>query len=269
MKKLIMLLLMCCMAFTAFAKGATSKNGKFIVGMECNYAPFNWTQLSKTDTSVAVSSVDFADGYDVVIASYIAKELGLELEIKKIAWEGLIPALESGEIDAIIAGMTNTPERAKSVAFTDPYYESEMVIVVRKDDTLANVSSIQEFSGKALLGQMNTLYDEVIDQVKDVKHATPQQTYPRMVLSLQEKEVDGIIGELPVARGVVAANKDLVIVQFAKDKGFVADTTVSIAVKLNNKALKDAIQDVLNKINNDKRNQLMQEATERQPAVEG
>jgi putative lysine transport system substrate-binding protein/putative lysine transport system permease protein len=265
---MIGLLLAFCLAATALAADMTAKKGKFVVGMECNYAPFNWTQINKTDTSVAFSSVDYADGYDVVIASRIAKELGFTLEIKKIAWEGLIPALEAGEIDAIIAGMTNTPERAKSVTFTEPYYESEMVIVVRKGDPLEKAQSIQDFGGKTLLGQINTTYDEVIDQVKDVKHAVPQATYPRMVLSLQEKEADGIVGELPVARGVVAANKDLVIVQFAKDKGFQADTTVSVAVKLDNTALRDAVQGVLNKISQEERNKLMQAATERQPAVE-
>jgi len=164
--------------------------------------------------------------------------------------------------------MTNTPERAKSVAFTDPYYESEMVVVVRKGDPLEKAVSIQDFAGKTLLGQTNTTYDEVIDQVKNVKHATPQATYPRMVLSLQEKEVDGIVGELPVARGVVAANKELSIVQFAKDKGFQADTTVSVAVKLDNKALQKAVQGVLDKIPQEERNKLMQAATERQPAIE-
>jgi len=262
------LLLAFVLTSTVFGADATNKKGKFVVGMECNYAPFNWTQMDKTETSVAISSVDYADGYDVVMAARLAKELGLELEIKKIAWEGLIPALDAGDIDAVIAGMTETPERTNGATFTKPYYQSDMVIVVRKDDPLANAKNIQDFSGKTILGQMNTLYDEVIDQIKDVKHATPQATYPRMVLSLQEKEVDGITAELPVARGVVAANPDLIIVQFEKGKGFDADTTVSVAVKHGNTKLKEAIEGVLEKISQDERNQIMQAATERQPASE-
>ena len=262
------LLLTFILTYTIFGGEVTKEKGKLVIGMECNYAPFNWTQMENTQTSVAISSVDFADGYDVVIASKIAEELGLELEIKKIAWEGLIPALDGGEIDAIIAGMTETPERATGATFTKPYYQSDMVIVVRGDDPLANAKNIQDFSGKTVLGQMNTLYDEVIDQIKDVKHATPQANYPRMVLSLQEKEVDGITGELPVARGVVAANPDLVIVQFEEGNGFDADTTVSVAVKHGNIGLKDLIDGVLDKLSQEERNQIMQAATERQPASE-
>lgn len=252
------------------AAGDTAANGTFTVGMECNYAPFNWTQLEETETSVSLGDgVSYADGYDVVMAKAIADKLGKKLVIKKTAWDGLEPALSSGEIDAIIAGMTATPDREKNADFTSPYYESDMVIIIRGDDAeLGAVTEIQQLSGKKVQGQKSTLYDQVIDQIKDVQHMTPLDSYPLMVNALKTGDVDALTAELPVAKGVVAANKDLKIVQFEKGKGFEADTSVSIAIKKGNTELKDAVQGALGTITEETRQQWMLDATTRQPATE-
>ena len=82
--------------------------GKIVVGMECAYAPYNWTTTTPSSTTVPIvnNPGSYADGYDVQIAKIIADYLGVALEIKAIEWDGLIPALEAGEIDMIIAGMS-------------------------------------------------------------------------------------------------------------------------------------------------------------------
>lgn len=238
------------------------------VGMECDYAPFNWTQVSDSDTAVAISSVDYADGYDVVIASKLAAALGMEVQIVKTDWDSLIPSLNAGAIDCIIAGMTETPERAEAVNFTTPYYESDMVVIVKADSDLVNITSIQELSGRNVLGQINTTYDDVIEQIQGVNHMTPLATYPRMILSLQAGEADAITAELPVANGVVAANPDLAIVRFAEGQGFVVDTSVSIAVAKQNTELLNNLQNALNSISQEERLQIMEDAVNRQPSVE-
>ena len=240
---------------------------KLVVGMECNYAPFNWQTTKQTETSVALGGAGYADGYDVRVARYIADELGREVEIKKIAWEGLVPALNADEIDVIIAGMTKRP----GLDFTEPYYESEMVMIVRKSDKkLVKFNNIQQFKGKTIVGQKNTNYDTIIDQIKGVKHATPKNNYPEMVVALQKKEVDGITAELPVAEGVVAANKDLAIVRFKKGKGFDIDTTVSIGMKSGSKdgELFNDIQTALDKLSDDTRLEWMRAAVKTQPKVD-
>ncbi len=280
MKRITALLLVLILVF-AFAgcsgsgkkedeKAGSEETAKatFTVGMECNYAPFNWTQAEEGETTVSLGNAGYADGYDVVMASYIAEKLGMELVIKKIEWTGLEPAVSSGEIDAIIAGMTETPERAENADFTSPYYESEMVCIVRGDDPLASATSLADFSGKTVLGQINTTYDEVIDQIPDVVHATPLANYPFMIVALKGNEVDAITAELPVALGVVSSNPELAIVRFAEGEGFVADTTVSIAVKKGNTELLEKIQGALDTIDQDTRTQWMLEATERQPSEE-
>ncbi len=209
-------------------KNVSKNTGKetFTVGMECNYAPFNWQSLQ--------------------------------------------PALESGEIDAIIAGMTKDETRENGIDFTSPYYESEMVMIVRKGDKAAKFNDIQQFKGKTIIGQKSTNYDTIIDQIKGVKHATPKATYPEMILSLQNKEVDGITAELPVAEGAVEANKDLTIVHFAKGKGFDIDTSVSVGLKEGSRdsELFNAVQKSLDGISKETRDQWMKEARESQPKTE-
>ena len=254
-------------------KNVSSVTGKekFVVGMECNYAPFNWQSNEQTDTSVAIGGAGYCDGYDVRVARYVAEQLDREIEVKKVSWEGVQPALNSGEIDAVIAGMTADDKRRAGMDFTTPYYESEMVMIVRKSDKkVAKYNDIQQFKGKTVIGQKSTNYDTVIDQIKGVKHATPKATYPEMIVALQKKEVDGITAELPVAEGAVAANKDLTIVHFKKGKGFDIDTSVSIAMKKgtsDSQLFKD-VQKAVDNLSKKTRDEWMKEARKAQPKAE-
>jgi len=119
------------------SEAPATTNGTLKVGMECAYAPFNWTDMGEaTPGAVAISSEGsegmYANGYDVQIAQYIANQLGMELEIYAITWDGLLPALQSGAVDAVIAGMSPTAEREEEVDFTDVYYSSNLVVIYKK-----------------------------------------------------------------------------------------------------------------------------------------
>ncbi|MDD6467909.1 MAG: transporter substrate-binding domain-containing protein [Erysipelotrichaceae bacterium] len=269
MKRLFAVVLILCFVLAGCGNGNTNtEKTTFVVGMECDYAPFNWTTLEQGEHGVAISGGGYADGYDVVIAQEIADALGLELVIKKIAWEGLQPALQSNEIDAIIAGMTADETREKNGDFTTPYYDSEMVMIVRKDDALAQATTLVDFSGKTVVGQISTNYDTIIEQIPGVNHHTPLKTYPLMIYALQSKEVDGITAELPVALGAVQANSDLAIVHFEEGYGFDIDTTVSICLKEGSRdgEFFKQVQAALDAIDADTRLTYMLEATNRQPA---
>lgn len=122
-------------ALSADSTGLTT--GTLKIGMECAYEPYNWTDVDgKSYGAVPISGEGkqglFANGYDVQVAQYVANKLGLKLEIYAIDWESLLPALESGAIDAIVAGMSPTAERAAQIDFTNTYYESNLVIIRRK-----------------------------------------------------------------------------------------------------------------------------------------
>ena len=173
-KKMLASMLAVSMLFCGCAQNETED--KLVVGMECNYAPFNWQSSNASGSSIALDGAGYADGYDVRIANYLGKELDKEVEVKKISWDGLIPAINAGDIDVIIAGMT----QRKGLDFTKPYYNSEMVMIVRKsDEDMLNYDSIQQFGGKRIVGQKNTNYDYVIDQIEGVQHAVPKNNYQK------------------------------------------------------------------------------------------
>ena len=110
-----------------------TSNGTLKIAMECDYAPFNWSQTTDVNGAVKVANNDFyANGYDVQIAKYIAAELGMALEIYAIEWNSLIPGLNAGDYHGIIAGMSPTAEREEAVDFTDCYYNSNLVIIYKK-----------------------------------------------------------------------------------------------------------------------------------------
>ena len=123
--------------FSVSAEAPKKATGTLKVGMECAYEPYNWTDTEgKSYGAVPISGEGkdglYANGYDVQIAQYVANKLGLKLEIYSIEWDSLLPALESGTIDAIVAGMSPTAERAKEIDFTDTYYESNLVVIIKK-----------------------------------------------------------------------------------------------------------------------------------------
>ena len=144
MKRIIVTLLAIAMLLStcAFAEG------QFRVGMECDYPPFNWTQVDENENTVPIDGgMGYAGGYDVEIAKKVAEGLGKELVIVKVEWDGLIQKLNAGQIDAVIAGMSPTAERKITVDFTDAYYNSDLVIVVRKDSDYANAATLEDFRG--------------------------------------------------------------------------------------------------------------------------
>lgn len=259
-----------CASNTPTSTAASSSNSSdtLRVGMECNYAPFNWSTTKEGEYTQPISSADYCDGYDVVVAKNLADKIGKKVEIVKLDWDNLILSLNNNQIDAVIAGMTATDERKQQVNFTDPYYVSEEVLIVKKDSQYTSAAGLEDFKGATVQGQMNTIYDEVIDQIPGVNHMPAAETFPAAIQALQAGSVGAVTSELPVANGVVSANPDLAVVRFAEGKGFKADTSVSIAVRKNDDELLNALQDALKTIDTDTRNTWMEEAVNRQPANE-
>ena len=123
--------------FAVHCDAPATTTGTLKIGMECAYEPYNWTDTEGTSLgAVPISSEGqsglYANGYDVQIAQYVANRLGLKLEIYAMELDSLIPAVNSGAIDAIVAGMSPTAERSEQLDFTDTYYESNLVVIIRK-----------------------------------------------------------------------------------------------------------------------------------------
>lgn len=234
----------------------------FTVGMECAYAPFNWTESIKSDTNYPIDGTQFyAEGYDVQIAKKIADELGYRLVIKAIEWDGLIAALESQQIDAIIAGMSDTAERRENVDFTAAYYRSTHVLVMSKDSKYVNGKTLDDFAGANVVGQIETLYDSLIDQLTGVNHMTPLADVPTIITSITSNRADFTILEEPVAKGVIETNPNLTYIKL--ESGFNVsdeDVCVAIAIRKGDSELNEAVSGVLSKITEAERNALMDEA---------
>ena len=240
------------------------------VGMECDYAPFNWTQAEPSEDAVPIAGGGYADGYDVRIAKRVAEALGCDLEIVKTEWDGLIMSVMSGSIDAIIAGMSPTEERMLTIDFSDPYYSSDLVIVVRKDGQYAGATSLADFAGAKITGQLNTFHYTVIDQIPDVQLEPPMDTFPTMIVALSSGAIDGYVSERPGAESAIATNPELTFIAFEDGNGFEADpsdTTIAVGLKKGSE-LTARINEALAAISEEERVQIMAEALAAQPSAE-
>lgn len=244
--------------------------GKLVVGMECNYKPYNWAQTTETENTVKVKDGMYADGYDVQIAKKIAETLGVTLEIKPMEWDGLIPALNSGDIDAVIAGMSPTEKRKLSIDFTDTYFDSNLVIVCKKDSQYANATSIADFKGAKITGQLNTFHYDVIDQIDGVKKQTALPDFAALTQALAADTIDGYVCEKPGAESAVSSNSSFTFVAFADGNGFTcdpADSSISVGVRKGS-SLTAEINKILSGMTTLQKEALMDECIARQPAGE-
>ena len=277
LRKVLAATLIGAMALTAFGcggneaadQGAEDTN-TLRIGMECGYAPFNWTQQDDTNGAVAIEGGGYANGYDVQIAKQVAEGLGKELVIVKTEWDGLVPAVQSGVIDGIIAGMSPTAERKEKIDFTDNYYVSDLVVVVRADSEYANATSIQDFAGATLTAQLNTFHDTVIDQIEGVNHVTAMTDFPSMRVALESGIIDGYVSERPEGISAAAANSAFAYVGFAVEDGFqyeINDAAIAMGIKKDS-ALTAEVNKVLAGISQEERDSLMADAIAQQPAAE-
>lgn len=277
MKKIISVILLLVLAMSLVSCGkkeeansdiaAIKKAGVIRIGMECDYAPFNWMVTNPTETSEKIQSGGYADGYDVYFSRIIAEALGVEVEVVKLQWEGLTLALEAGTIDLIIAGMSPTPERKVTVDFTDPYYVGDKCIIVKGDSPYLNAKSLSDFSGATVTAQLNNAFGDLIDQIPGVNKVLLYDSTPRMVEAVKAGEVDGFVDEVSVAMSVVNANPDMAYVVFAEGQGFEVDESDAVNAIGCRKGsdLVAYINDILDGISQDQRNEMMAKAVIDQP----
>lgn len=263
LKKLFVSIFLLFTVFSVASCGNTRSN-KIVVGMECAYEPFNYTETAKTDKNVPIVNVpnSYVDGYDVQIARRIATGLNKELEIRMYSWDGLIQALRANEIDLIIAGMSNTEERRQTIDFTDPYYRSEEVVLLRKDSAFINAKTLDDFSGAKAIGQHGTIYADLVAQM--AQHGAIKQTeldsVPQIVNALLAKTSDVTVVELPVALGICASNPNLTYLRLnSLFDVSEEDVCVSIGIRKNYE-FKENINTILKSISTEERNKIMNEA---------
>lgn len=241
---------------------------KLVVGLECAYIPFNFTQQTDKNDAVKISNADgYANGYDVLIAKRIADALDRELVIVKTEWDSLVPGVKTGTLDLVIAGMSPTSERRESIDFSEAYYESNLVVVVRKDGQYANAQTLDDFSGAKLVAQQGTFHDDALQKqaaAHGITAGTPMATFPEMTIALNAKTIDGYVAEEPGAIADCASNENLTYVHLQNNTtgGFTAsaeDTQIAIGMRYGYDQ-KDAINNVLLSLSKEDRLEIMEEA---------
>lgn len=245
--------------------------GVLKVGMECAYAPFNWTQADDKDGAVKIANAEgYANGYDVQIAKNIAKEIGVDLEIYAYEWDALIPAVESGKLDCIIAGMSPTDERKETIDFSSNYYISNLVIITKADSQYASAQTLADFKGAKINAQDGTFHAEAAKQIEDVQTAV-MKDFTMLYTAVTAGTIDGYIAEEPTAFQVCGNNEELTYAPLVNnDTGFkCAESDTAIAVGLRKgSSLNEKVSAAIDAMSPSSRSDLMKKMVEIAPAEE-
>ena len=246
----------------------------FRVAMECAYAPYNWAQDTDANGAVAIADTNmFAYGYDVIIAKKIAEANNWDLEIVKLDWDSLIPALQAGTVDAVIAGQSITSDRLEQVDFSTPYYYATIVTLVKNDSAYASAKSVADLKGATGTSQLGTIwYDNCLGQIPEVNMLPAQETAPAMLVALNAGTCDVVVTDRPTGTAAVSAYPNFVMLDFYRTDGdYVVsdeDINIGISVQKGNTEMLDAINAVLAEMTASDYDELMNEAISVQPLSE-
>ena len=241
------------------------------VAMECAYAPYTWTQTDDANGAVQIrDSSDYAYGYDVMMAKKIAEALGQEVQIVKLDWDSLVPAVQSGDVDCVIAGQSITSKRAEQVDFSDPYYYASIITLTKKDSPYASAAGVADLAGATCTSQLGTIwYDICLPQIPDANILPAQETAPAMLVALDSGAVDLVVTDRPTGQAALVAYPDFTLLDFGGGESDFAvseeEINIGISMKKGNTALRDAINEVLSTMTTDDYNAMMEEAISVQP----
>ena len=252
----------------ASTEAATLGDGVTLrVGMEAAYAPYNWQVSEASEYTIPIENVSgaYADGYDVQVAKMIAEALGMEPVAVKLDFSGLIDALNNGQIDIVCAGMSVDPDRAQSADFSDSYIDDDIVMITTQDSPYAGATTFADLSGASVMGQAATMYDTVIDQIPDINHMTPGETVPIVVESLASGTSDVITYSMLSVPKLLETYPNFVELEMEdKFEGSVMPDNAAIAKGQD--AILEQINEVINAIPEDERQQMWNDCMDRQPA---
>ena len=257
-------------------------NDTLVIGMECQYQPFNWTVTKESEYTLPIdNSNEFVDGYDIQIAKYLSEDLNKPVIIKRIVWDSLIPSLQNNEINMVLAGMSSTAERREAIDFTDPYLTSDLAFLIKKENipegnSESNPATYEEllelFADQSLICQRGVVGDDYIDTYfssvdSSIRHNDPLATYPLAAQDVSLGTSFAMPAELPVCEAMVNIDPDDLGILYV-DQSFlkaedVEGLSVSIGIKKGNEELLNELNDSLSRLDNATRGQLMGEAAQR------
>jgi len=268
---LALVMILSVLALAGCGEKTESDKRTLKVAMECAYAPYNWTQADDSNGAVPISGTsNYANGYDVMMAKKICEANDWNLEILALDWDSLVPAVQTGQVDCVIAGQSMTADRMEQVDFAGPYLYATIVCLAKIDSEYAKAESIKDLAGGTCTSQLGTIwYDTCLPQIEDANILPAKETAPAMLMSLETGEVDFVCTDMPTAQAAIIAYPDLQILDFAgSDADFAVDEgdiNIGISIQKGNTELLDAVNAVVQKMSADDFNELMNEAIKIQP----
>ena len=227
---------------TAAGETEAAKDGEkkvLKVAMECAYAPYNWTQPDDSNGAVPIAdSNEYAYGYDVMMAKKICDELGYDLQIVRLDWDSLIPAIQSGQVDCVIAGQSITEERLQAVDFSEPYYYATIVTLVKQDGKYADAKSVADLAGATCTSQQSTIwYQNCLPQIPDANILAATASAPDMLMSLNADKCDLVVTDQPTGKGALVAYPNFKMLEFGggDDDFQVSDEDINIGISMSGK----------------------------------
>lgn len=263
-----------CVAAMALTVGSSAfaEEAKTLkVAMECGYAPYNWTQPDDSNGAVQIAdSSEYAYGYDVMMAKHICEELGYELQIVKMDWDSLVPAVVSGTVDCVIAGQSITAERQEVVDFSMPYYYASIITLTKADSAYADAASVADLAGATCTSQLNTVwYDTCLPQIPDAEILPAQESAPAMLVALEADKCDLVVTDQPTGLAACVAYPDFKLLDFSDTDGAfeVSEEEINIGISMQkgNTKLQEEINSVLEKMTPEDYTKMMDEAISVQP----
>ena len=254
--------------------GNTEERGVLRVGMECAYAPYNWSQPDNSNGAVPIKdSNNYAYGYDVMMAKNIADALDMDLEIYQIDWDSLPLALGANTIDCVIAGQSITAERLETVDFTTPYYYASIVALTNADSDYANAIGLSDLEGATCTSQISTCwYDTCLPQIKNANILPAMDTAPNMLVALNSKTVDLVVTDMPTAMAALEVYPNMKLLDFTdtEDNFEVSEEEINIgiSVRKGNSELLNNINNLLKNYSTETFENMMNDAIKVQPLSE-
>ena len=207
-----------------------------------------------------------------MMAKKLCEANGWKLEVMQLDWDSLVPAVQNGTVDAVIAGQSMTAERMEMVDFAGPYLYATIVCLAKQGTAQAEAKGISELTGTCT-SQMGTIwYDSCLPQIEGADIQTAAESAPAMLMALETGAVDFVCTDMPTAQGALVAYPDMVILDFAgtEDDFEVSDEEVNIGISImkGNTTLKTALDGVLSQMTADDFNAMMADAIAVQPLSE-
>lgn len=266
-----------CAAAVVMTLGGTSfaeETKTLRVAMECSHAPYNWTQPTDENGAVPIAdSKEYAYGYDVMMAKHICEELGWDLEIVKLDWDALVPAVVSDTVDCAIAGQPITSERMQYVDFTTPYYYASVITLTKADSAYGYAKGVADLAGAKCTSQFSTVgYDTCLPQIPDADILPAQESVSKMLEALDADKCDLVVTDLPTGMAACVAYPDFMLLDFSgsEDDFEVSDEELSIGISLRkgNTELLEALGSVLEEMTVEDYEEMMSEAISVWPPAE-